>query len=343
MTAKRRELATSGKPGRRFAFVKPPPYFLGHPYWKWLVDDLAARLDAALDGAYRVERELGGGAASRLFVAVEPALDRRVVIKVLSPDSTSEVSAARFKREIALAAHLQHPHILPLLSAGSQQDLLYYVMPYLEGESLRHRLQRDGRLPIEAAVTILREVADALAVAHAAGFVHRDVKPGNILLQGSHAVLTDFGVARALLEARGGRRLTDPGTAVGTPGYMSPEQAVGDAEVDARSDVYALAIVGYEMLAGAPPFTGPTLRAVIVAHLAQVPKPLREVRGDVPGAVADAIAKALAKDPADRFQTAAAFRDALPPPVEPVPHGRRAGLRALTAGLAALAGWRRRG
>jgi len=306
------------------------------------VDDLAARLDAALGGVYRVEQELGGGTASRLFLAVEAALDRRVVIKVLAPESASEVSAARFKREIDLAAHLQHPHILPVLSAGSQLGLLYYVMPYLEGESLRHRLQREGRLPIEDAVTILREVADALAVAHEAGVVHRDVKPGNILLQGSHAVLTDFGVARALEEARGGRRLTDPGTAVGTPGYMSPEQAVGESQVDARSDVYALAIVGYEMLTGAPPFTGPTLRAMVAAHLAQTPKPLQEVRAEVPGAVAAAIARALAKDPADRFQTAAAFRDALPPPAGGYPRGRRSGLRALAAGLAALTGWRRR-
>ena len=306
------------------------------------MDDLAQRLDAALGGVYHIERELGGGTASRLFLAVEGALDRRVVIKVLPPDSASETGAARFKREIALTAHLQHPHILPVLSAGSQGDLLYYVMPYLEGESLRHRLQRDGRLPVEDAVLILREVADALAVAHAAGVIHRDVKPGNILLQGSHAVLMDFGVARALEEARGGRRLTDPGTAVGTPGYMSPEQAVGEAQVDARSDVYALAIVGYEMLAGAPPFNGPTLRAMVAAHLAQIPKPLQEVRSDVPGSVADAIAKALAKDPAGRFQTAGAFRDALPAPAGAFPRGRRSGLRALAAGLAALAGFRQR-
>jgi eukaryotic-like serine/threonine-protein kinase len=305
------------------------------------VDELAARLDAALSDTYHIERELGGGTASRLFLAVERALDRRVVIKVLPPDSASDVSAARFKREIALAAQLQHPHILPVLTAGSQDDLLYYVMPYLEGESLRHRLQRDGRLPVDDAVTILGDVADALAVAHAAGVVHRDVKPGNILLQGNSAVLMDFGVARALEEARGGRRLTDPGTAVGTPGYMSPEQAVGESQVDARSDVYALAVVGYEMLAGSPPFSGLTLRAMVAAHLAQVPKPLGQVRSDVPSVLSDAISKGLAKDPADRFQTAAAFRDALPTPVGARPQGRRSGLRALAAGLVALTGWRR--
>jgi serine/threonine-protein kinase len=306
------------------------------------VDDLAARLDTALGDAYHIELELGGGTASRLFVAMERALNRRVVIKVLSPDAASDVSAARFKREIALAAQLQHPHILPMLSAGSQDGLLYYIMPYLGGESLRHRLQRDGRLPIEETVTILREIADALAVAHAAGIVHRDVKPGNILLQGGHAVLTDFGVAHALEEALGGRRLTDPGMAVGTPGYMSPEQAVGEAQIDARSDVYALAIVGYEMLAGAPPFSGLSMRAMVVAHIAQVPRPLRELRPEVPGALADAIARALAKDPADRFQNAAAFRDALPSPSGGYPRGRRSGLRALAIGFAALAGFRRR-
>ena len=305
------------------------------------MDDLAARLQATLGDAFLLERELAGGTASRLFLALERALDRRVVVKVLPPDAATEVSAARFKREMSLAAHLQHPHILPVLSAGARGDLLYYVMPYVDGESLRNRLQREGRLSIEDGLAILREVADALAVAHAAGIVHRDVKPGNILLQGGHAMLADFGVAHALEEARGGRRLTDPGTAVGTPGYMSPEQAVGESSVDARSDVYALAIVGYEMLAGAPPFTGRTVQAVVAAHLAQPPKSLRDVRPEVPGAVADAIGRALAKDPADRFQTAAAFRNALPLPAGAYPRGRRSGLRALAAGLAALAGFHR--
>jgi serine/threonine protein kinase len=306
------------------------------------VDDLRARLETALGDAYRVERELGGGTASRLFLAVDSALDRQVVVKVLSPESASDVSAARFKQEIELTAHLQHPHVLEVLTAGSRYDLLYYVMPYVEGESLQRRLQREGRLPVSDAVQILREVADALAFAHGRGVVHRDVKPGNILLQGNHAVLMDFGVARALLAARRGRRLTDPGTAVGTPGYMSPEQAAGDSQIDARSDVYALAVVGYEMLAGAPPFSGPTLQAIVAAHQTRVPKPLREAREDVPPALAAAIAQALAKDPADRFPTAAEFRDALPVPDEHRPRGRRSGLRAMAAGLAALAGFRRR-
>jgi eukaryotic-like serine/threonine-protein kinase len=305
------------------------------------VDDLLARIQTAVGGGYRVERELGGGTASRLFLAVEPVLARRVVIKVLSPESASEVGAARFKQEMALAARLQHPNILEVLTAGSQGDLLYYVMPYVEGESLRERVHREGRLPVEEAVAILREVADALAFAHAAGVVHRDIKPGNILLQGGHAVLMDFGVARALREARDGRRLTDPGTTVGTPGYMSPEQAAGEGELDERSDVYALGVVGYEMLAGVPPFSGPTLQAMVAAHLTRPPASLLGRRPEVPSMVAAAIEKALAKDPRDRFPDAARFRDALPPPVG-APRGRRSGLRALAAGFAALVGFGRR-
>jgi serine/threonine protein kinase len=306
------------------------------------VEDLRVRLQAALGDGYVIDRELDGGRASRLFLAAEPALRRRVVVKVLPPESHSSVRAARFKQEIELTAHLQHPHILEVLAAGFQADLLYYVMPYVDGESLRHRLAREGTLPVAEAVAILREVADALAFAHARGVVHRDIKPGNILLQGGRAVLMDFGVARALDEARSGRRLTDPGTTVGTPEYMSPEQAAGESEIDARSDVYALGVVGYEMLAGVSPFDRPTLQSVVAAHQTRVARALRELRPNVSSEVAAAIAKALAKDPARRFQTAAAFRDALPVPLERRPRDRRSGLRALAAGFAALAGLRRR-
>ena len=273
--------------------------------------DLQARLRAALGDAYQVERELGGGGMSRVFLATEASLHRAVVIKLLPPEFASEVSEARFKQEIELAAHLQHPNILPVLTAGAKGDLLFYVMPFVSGESLRHRLTREGKLPVADAVRILHEMADALAYAHAEGVIHRDVKPENILLEGGHAVLTDFGVARALVESRSGGRLTDTGLALGTPGYMSPEQAAGERHVDARADVYALAVVGYEMLAGFPPFAGPTAQALIAAHLTATPKPLTDTRPEAPPAVANAIARALAKDPNARLRTAAEFRDAL--------------------------------
>jgi serine/threonine-protein kinase len=248
---------------------------------------------------------------SRLFLAEEASLHRQVVIKLLPPEFTSAVSAARFKQEIEVAAHLQHPNILPVLSAGAKDDLLFYVMPFVSGESLRHRLTREGKLPVTDAVRILHEVADALAHAHAEGVIHRDIKPENILLQGGHAVLTDFGVARALAESRSGGRLTDTGVAIGTPAYMSPEQAAGERHVDARADVYALAVVGYEMLAGSPPFAGPTAQSLMAAHLTGTPKPLTAVRPDLPPRVANTIAQALAKDPNARLRTAAEFRDAL--------------------------------
>ena len=306
------------------------------------MSDLGSRLEAALGGAYAVERELAGGASSRLFLAHERALNRRVVVKVLEAEAASPVGAARFKQEMELTAQLQHPHILEVLTAGARDDLLYYVMPWVSGESLRHRLEREGALPVADAILILREVADALAFAHAHGVIHRDIKPENILLQGGHAVITDFGVARALLAARGGRRLTDPGTTVGTVGYMAPEQAAGDGNIDARADIYALGVVGYEMLTGSAPFTGATLQAVVAAHQTQLPVPPRELRAEIPAEASAAILMALAKDPASRFQAAADFRDALPGPAELLPRGRRSGLRALAAGFAALAGFRRR-
>src|SRR5882762_11954502 len=273
--------------------------------------ELRDRLQAALGDAYHIERELGGGGMSRLFLATEASLHRQVVIKVLPPEFTSAVSATRFSQEIEVAARLQHTNILPILTAGAKDDLLFYVMPFVPGESLRHRLTREGKLPVADAVRILHEIADALAHAHAGGVIHRDIKPENILLLGTHAVLTDFGVARALAKSTSGGRLTDTGLALGTPGYMSPEQAAGEQHVDARADVYALAVVGYEMLAGAPPFAGPSARAVLAAHLTTTPKPLTDLRPDAPAAVSNVIARALAKDPNARLQTAAEFRDAL--------------------------------
>lgn len=274
---------------------------------------LSERLQGALGDAFQLERELKPGGMSRLFLATERSLNRRVVIKLLPPDTTSEVSAARFKQEIELAAQLQHPNILPILSAGSHDDLIYYVMPFISGESLRHRLTNEGRTSIESARQIIREVADALAYAHGHGIVHRDIKPENILLEEGHAVLTDFGVARAIGEARGDDRLTATGMGVGTPGYMAPEQAAGERHVDARADVYALAVVAYEMLAGGTPFQGDSPQAVLAAHLTQDAPPVKETRADTPAEFDAAIAKALAKRPDDRFQTAAEFRDAIAP------------------------------
>ena len=279
-------------------------------------DGLMARVQGVIGGAYELRREIGGGGMSRLWLAHDPSLKRDVVVKVLAPELMSQVLAARFKQEFEVTALLQHPHILPILAAGVKDDLLYYVMPYVAGESLRHRLTREGKLPIGDASRILYEMADALAYAHERGVVHRDIKPENILLQGSHAVLADFGIAKAL--GGGGAlmnqgrtdRLTELGMSMGTPGYMSPEQAAGE-DPDARADIYALAVVGYEMLAGAPPFTAPTPRQVIAAHLSEPPRPVTNLRADTPPALAAAIMHGLEKDPAARFQTAAELRDAL--------------------------------
>ncbi len=297
------------------------------------MSDLLARVQAALGDGYRVERELGGGGMSRLFIATERSLHRQVVVKLLPPQFTSEVSAARFEQEIQVAARLQHPNILPILSAGAKDDLLYYIMPYVPGESLRHRLARAGKLPLPHAVRILEEIADALAHAHSQGVIHRDIKPENILLEGDHAVLTDFGVARALAEAGGGR-LTETGVVVGTPAYMSPEQAAGESNVDARADVYALAVVGYEMLAGVLPFEGATARALIAAHLMTTPKPLGAARPDIPQAIGKVIDTALAKEPERRYPSAADFRDAL---ADVAPrHGRPVRRRAIIAAASVL-------
>src|SRR5918992_924503 len=277
--------------------------------------DLRQDVQEIVGGTYELQRELGGGGMSRLFLATDRSLRRPVVIKVLPPERTSAISAIRFQREIELAAQLQHPHILPVHAAGAREGLLYYVMPFVPGESLRHRLLRERRLPVSDALRIVREVADALAYAHHLGVIHRDIKPENVLLAQGHALLADFGIARARAHVRSGsgghEPLTDSGFAMGTPGYMAPEQVAGDRGVDGRADVYALGVVAYEMLAGAPPFTGPTAQAVITAHLTQTPPEVRWVREDVSRPVANAIRTALEKDPELRFRTAAEFRDAL--------------------------------
>ncbi|HEX2451333.1 MAG TPA: serine/threonine-protein kinase, partial [Gemmatimonadales bacterium] len=247
---------------------------------------------------------------SRVFLAEETRLGRHVVIKVLPPEMGAGVNAERFEREIQLAARLQHPHIVPLLTAGAAGDLLYYVMPLIQGESLRVKLAREGELPVAEAARILREVVDALAYAHRHGVVHRDIKPDNILLAEGHAVVTDFGVAKALEGGQadgraGGSTLTSLGVALGTPAYMAPEQAAADPHVDHRADIYSVGVLAYEMLAGQPPFSAPTPQAMLAAQITQAPEPLSARRPACPPALSGAVMRCLEKRPADRWQTAA--------------------------------------
>jgi serine/threonine-protein kinase len=257
------------------------------------VGDLLARLQAGIADRYRVVRELGQGGMAVVFLAEDLKHHRRAALKVLRPELSTAVGHDRFLREIGIAAGLAHPHILPLYDSGETAGLVYYVMPYVEGESLGDRLRREGRLPVNEALRIAAEVADALAYAHGAGLVHRDVKPENILFQGGHAVVADFGVARAM-DTAGAGQITEVGLALGTPVYMSPEQAAADA-IDGRSDVYALGCVLYEMLAGEPPYTGETARAILARHaLAAIPS-VRAARPEVSAGVDAAIVRALGR------------------------------------------------
>jgi serine/threonine-protein kinase len=267
-------------------------------------------LRGALDGRYRVERELGAGGMATVYLAHDIRHDRDVAIKVLHPDLGATLGGDRFLSEIRTTAKLQHPHILPLLDSGAADGLLYYVMPFVTGETLRARLEREGQLRIDDALLIAREVADALGAAHALGIVHRDIKPENILLQGGHALVADFGIALAVQHA-GGQRMTQTGLSLGTPQYMSPEQAMGERVIDARSDVYALGAVTYEMLVGEPPFTGTTVQAIVAKVMSAEPERPTLVRKSIPPHVEDAVLTALAKLPADRFASAAEFAAAL--------------------------------
>src|SRR5213595_1159338 len=266
--------------------------------------ELRDRLQTALGDTYRVERELGGGGMSRVFLAQEVRLGRQVVVKVLPPELAAGVSAERFEREIRLAAALQHPHIVPLLTAGSQGDLLYYVMPHIAGESLRVRIAHERELPVGDTVRILRDVCDALAHAHHQGIVHRDIKPDNVLLSGKHALVADFGVAKAVSQSKGSGTLTSLGMALGTPAYMAPEQAAGDPRVDHRADLYAVGALGYELLAGRPPFSGLSPQGMLAAQVTATPDPVTQHRDSVPPALAALIMRCLAKHPADRPQSA---------------------------------------
>jgi serine/threonine-protein kinase len=235
-----------------------------------------------------------------VFLARDIKHDRQVALKVLRPELAAALGAERFPREIRFVAQFNHPHILSLYDSGESSGFLFYVMPFVEGESLAQRIAREGRLPISDVVRILREVADALGYSHERGVVHRDIKPGNVMLAGRHAVVTDFGVAKAVTAASGDNQTT-VGMAVGTPHYMAPEQAMGQSDIDGRTDIYALGILGYEMLAGHPPFAGGTPQAVLSAHVLEVPKDIRDLRPGTPAVLADVIMRCLAKDPADRW------------------------------------------
>ena len=273
-------------------------------------NDQATLLAKALDGRYTIEREIARGGMATVFLARDLKHDRLVAMKVLRDEVAAVVGAERFLEEIRVTALLQHPHILPLFDSGSVGGLLWYVMPFAEGETLRSRLEREGPLPIDEAVRLAREIADALKHAHAHGIVHRDVKPENVLLQGGHALVADFGIALAL-ERAGGERLTRTGLTLGTPQYMAPEQAAGERALDARVDVYALGAVVHEMLTGAPPFAAGSRQAMLHSILHDPPAPLARRRADVPVALDGAVRRSLSKRPAERFASAAAFAAAL--------------------------------
>jgi eukaryotic-like serine/threonine-protein kinase len=303
-----------------------------------VTDPFRDRLAAALAATYRIDDELLGGGMSRVFAATEHALGRRVVIKVLPPELSAGVNRERFQREIQVAAQLQHPHIVPLLSAGrigaangaavdtmatrssdaaSESELLYYTMPFIEGESLRAAIARRGRLPVREVVRIMHDVVEALAYAHGRGVVHRDIKPGNILTIGSHALVTDFGVAKALSAAMPVSGMTSAGMAIGTPAYMAPEQLAADPAADHRIDIYAVGLLAYELLSGQSPFLGTSPQQTLAAQLTRVPESLDTLRDDVPPALAAVIMRCLEKLPEHRPQSADALLDELDAAVTP--------------------------
>ena len=268
-------------------------------------DSFESELRTALGDNYVLGRELTGSGMSRVFVATEKSLNRQVVVKVLPYEMAAGVNRERFRREIQLAAQLQHPHIVPLHAAGSSGDLLYFTMPYIEGESLRHALHENVKFSPREVVRILHDVADALAYAHSRGVIHRDIKPGNVLRSGSHAVVTDFGVAKAISAALPSVGMTTSGMAIGTPAYMAPEQLAGDPAADHRVDLYAVGLLGYELLAGEAPFKASSPQETMAAQLTRAPEPIAKRRPDAPPALAALLTRCLAKNPSDRPQTAA--------------------------------------
>jgi len=286
------------------------------------------RLESALAGRYKIERKLGEGGMASVYLAEDLKHKRKVALKILRPELAAVLGAERFLAEIQTTANLQHPHILPLFDSGSADGYLYYVMPYIDGETLRDKLDREKQLGVEESLRIARDVADALDYAHRHGVIHRDIKPGNILLHDGRPVVADFGIALAV-SAAGGGRMTETGLSLGTPHYMSPEQASADRDLSARSDVYSLGCVLYEMLAGQPPHTGPSAQSILVHILTKDVTPLTELRHTVPANVAAAVAKAIEKLPADRFESAKEFRAALGDPA--FTYAVRVGMRATPA------------
>jgi len=282
------------------------------------MSSISDRLLSALGGSYTIERELTGGGMALVFVGEDHDLGRKVVIKILPPELAASVSAERFRREILTVARLQHPHIVPILKAGEVDGLPYFVMPYVDGESIDIRLRRAPTFTVRETLGIMKDVARALAFAHAQGVVHRDIKPGNVLLAAGSATVTDFGVAKALSSARRsgekGAGLTNTGMSLGTILYMAPEQAAGDPDIDGRADIYSLGVTAYEMLAGTAPFAALGPRAMLTARLTLAPPALSKIRKDVPAGLERLIARCLAIDPADRPQTAAELVEALEDP-----------------------------
>jgi serine/threonine-protein kinase len=276
--------------------------------------DAITRLSSALADRYVIERELGAGGMATVYLAQDVRHDRKVALKVLRPELSAILGGERFLTEIKTTANLQHPHILPLHDSGEAGGVVYYVMPYVEGESLRDRLGRERQLPVDEAVRISIEVADALEYAHAQGVIHRDVKPENVLLHGGHALVADFGIALAASRSDGATRMTETGMSLGTPAYMAPEQAMGEREITPRADIYALGAVLYEMLSGEPPFVGPTAQAVVARMMTEEPRALSLHRHTIPRNVEAAARRALEKLPADRFASAAEFAAALRDP-----------------------------
>jgi serine/threonine-protein kinase len=311
-------------------------------------------LRAALSDRYRLERELGAGGMATVYLAHDLKHERQVAIKVLHQDLAAALGAERFLAEIKTTAKLQHPHILPLLDSGEAAGLLYYVMPYVDGETLRDRLARSGEMPVHEAVRLLLEIGEALAHAHSRGVVHRDIKPENVMLSGRHAMVVDFGIAKAVTEATGRQQLTTAGVALGTPAYMAPEQATADPQLDGRVDIYALGVLAYEMLTGQPPFVGLSPQQTLAAHLTTTPALVSQRRPSITAPLEAVVMRCLEKRPADRFQRAEEVVSALEPlatpsggttPLSPVRTARwnrpavRRGAVAIIALAAAIAAW----